>query len=173
MAKGTTRVNGKNGESMWVTDDEICFRTGGKVQKIALGNLSSLAVENNEDARKLVVDTELVPYGAWTEDMPSTKGKSAFLVATSDDRCWVMEMNKSQLPTAQEFVRNVAPEGEDALKRQKVVAGRAIDTPLGGLFTILSILCVFAAILLVFTLNQPLIGLIVAIAGLVMYFLIK
>lgn len=173
MAKGTSRVNGKSGESMWVADDEMCFRTGGKVQKMALGDLTALEINNNEEARELVVNTELVPYGTWTEGMPSSKGKTLCLVAQDDERCWVMEINKSQLPAAQGFVHGVAPmSGLDA-KEEKVVEGRAIDTPLGGLFTILSILCIFLAVFLVFAFNQPLLGLIVAIAALVMHFLIK
>lgn len=174
MAKGTTRVNGKNGESMWVTDDELCFRVGGKVRKIARESLVYLAVDNNEDARKAVTQTELVPYGAWTEEMPSSKGKSAFLVVADDESCWVMEINKSQLDGAQEFVQGVGFESADAKKdREQVVIGRAIDTPLGGLFTILSIACVFVAAFLVFAFEQPALGLVVAVAGLVMHFLIK
>lgn len=173
MAKGATRVNGKGNESMWVSDEDLCFRVGGKVRKIPLDSLVALSLENVEEARALVTKTELVPYGSWTEGMASSKGKSLFVVARDNESLWVMEINKSQLPTAQEFVRGVTPQSAEDAKIEKIVAGRAIDTPLGGVFTILSIVCVFAAVLLVFTLNQPLIGLIVAIAGLVMHFLIK
>ena len=173
MAKGATRVNGKNNESMWVTDEDLCFRVGSKARKIPLSSLAALSLENVEEARKLVTETELVPYGSWTENMPSSNGKTLYVVARDDESLWVMEINKSQLPTAQDFVHDIAPQSEEDAKREKIVAGRVIDTPLGAVFTILSIVCVIAAIFLVFSLEQPLIGLIVAIAGLVMHFLIK
>lgn len=174
MAKGTTRVNGKHGESMWVTDEDLCFRTGGKVRKIALGDLSYLSIDNAEDTRRMVTQTELVPYGAWTDAMPSTKGRSVFLVAQDSQSCFVMETAKSQLPTAQNFVLDNVPDSEDKKDQyDKIVPGRAIDTPLGGVFTILSVLCVIAATFLVFSFEQPVLALIVAIAGLVMHFLIK
>lgn len=172
MAKESVRINGKSNESLWVTEDELCFRTGGKVLKISRPELRYLAIDNAEDARRAVSESDLVPYGAWTEELSSSKGKSVYVVAKDDASCWVMEISKNQLPTAQSFVKGARPETEEE-EDEQVIPGRVIDTPLGGLFTIGSIVCVLLAVFLVFTLDQPLLGLIVAVAAIVMWANVK
>lgn len=171
MAKESVRINGKSNESMWVTDDELCFRTGGKVLKMTRDTLRYLAIDNAEDARAVVSESDLVPYGAWTEGLSSSKGKSVFVVAKDDTSCWVMEISKNQQPTAQSFVKGACPPGEK--KDEVTIPGRVIDTPLGGLFTVGTIVCVFLAVFLVFTFDQPLLGLIAAVAAIVMWANIK
>lgn len=167
MANKTSRVNGKSGESMWTADGELCFRTNNKVQRMPLAEVKTIDVMNVEEARNLVNSTELVPHGVWTDEMKSSAGKTAFLAATNDDSCWVMEINKSQAPNAQTFARTISATGEsEGDQREK----RAIDTPLGGLMVIGEIVCILGAIFALYTLEQPIVAIILMVAALVMFF---
>ena len=167
MANKTSRVNGKNGESMWVADGEICFRTNNNVQRMPAESSASLAILNVEEARELVNTSELVPYGVWTNDMKSSAGKTVFLAATGEESLWVMEISKNQSPNAQGFVRNFAP-GE--VEEKGKLPTRAIDTPLGGVMAIGEIACLIGAVVALYNFEQPIIGLILAIAATVMFF---
>jgi hypothetical protein len=172
-AKGPSRVNGKNGEYMSIEKDQLCFKTGGEVRQMPLESVAGMDIANAEDARNAVTTEDLVPYGAWTAEMPSVGGKSVFVLTRGRSSLWVMEINKSQVPNASSFVSRALPkDGKDDEDRFRI-PNRVINTPLGGLFTIGSIACLFLAIFLVFTWNQPILGLIAAVAAVVMYFNIK
>jgi hypothetical protein len=172
-AKGPSRVNGKNGEYMSIEKDQLCFKTGGEVRQMPLESVAGMDIANAEDARNAVTTEDLVPYGAWTAEMPSVGGKSVFVLTRGRSSLWVMEINKSQVPNASSFVSRALPkDGKDDEDRFRI-PNRVINTPLGGLFTIGSIACLFLAIFLVFTWNQPILGLISAVAAVVMYFNIK
>jgi hypothetical protein len=156
---------------MWADDVELSFRTGNKTLKISRPELKTLVLTNAEDARAALDDSHALPYGSWTEGDRSGGGGYSYLVASNKDVCWVMEITQAQVPSARSFVQHNKPtkdksEGHD-------VPTRAINTPLGALFTVGSIVCVFAAIALVFFFQQPIIGIIVAIAATVMWFNIK
>lgn len=170
--KSATRVNGKNGEYLRLNDDELCFHTRGKVERMPVASLTFLSVTNTEEARDAVNKTDLVPHGAWTEKMPSSGGKSAYLVAKGRVSCWVMEISKAQVPNAQSFVQGIRPSFESD-EDKFLIPNRAINTPLGGVFTIGSILCVFLAIFFVFNLQMPILGIVVAIAAILMFVNVK
>jgi hypothetical protein len=171
MAKNVSRVNGRGGESMWCDGEELSFRTGGRVQRMPVGEIRTIDISNAEDARALVQETELVPYGAWTEEMPTAKGKSDFVVATSDDSCWVMEINKNQSPNALSFVRGIKPVEKPKAEDFKLYA--AIQTPLGAVFAVGSIVCVCLAIYFIFSAQMAIPGIIAAIAAIVMFVRVK
>ena len=171
MANKNSRVNGKGGESMWIADGEFCFRTNNKVQRIPADSVSFIDILNVEEARKLVNSTELVPYGVWTNEMKSSSGKTMFLAATNDECCWVMEIAKSQVPNAGEFVRNFAPAIEE--KERAKVPTRAINTPLGGLLTIGEIVCLLGAVFALYNFQQPIIAIVLSVAAAVMFFFVK
>lgn len=172
-AKGSTRINGRNGEYMSLDGDQICFKTGGEVRKMPLEAVADMEIVNTEDARNAVTTEDLVPYGAWTAEMPSVAGKSVFVVTRGRASLWVMEINKSQVPNASSFVSRVLPSDDGEDENRFRIPNRVINTPLGGLFTIGSIACLFLAIFFVFSWNQPILGLIAAAAAIVMYFNIK
>ena len=171
-AKGARRVIGRNGESMQLDGEDLCFKTANKVERIPLEVLSDISICNTEEAREAVTTEDLVPYGAWTKDMPSVGGKSVFVVARGRASLWVMEINKSQVPNASAFVDNVRPADEDDENKFRI-PNRAINTPLGAVFTIGTIVCVLAAIFLVYTFNQPVWALLAAAAAIAMYINIK
>lgn len=170
MARGAVRVNGRHNESMWVSGEEFCFRSGNSTHKMGMGELKALVISNVEDARAAADEPSLAPCGTWTEGDRSGGGYH-YLIVKSATECWIMEITQAQVSNARSFVQQYKPakdktEGHD-------VPTRVINTPKGALLTVGFIACVFIAILLVFTLEQPLIGLVVAIIGLVMWFNIK
>lgn len=173
MAKGkaASRVNGRNGENMYVEGDELCFKTKGEVCRMPLEVLTSIEIANAEQAREAVKGEDLVPYGAWCEEMPAVGGKSVFVLARGRASLWVMEITKNQVPNASSFVNDINPNSDedDSLR----IPNRVINTPLGGLFTVGSIVCILLAIFCVFSWNQPVIGLILAVAAIIMYLRIK
>lgn len=173
MAKGSAsrRVNGKNGETMWVEEDELCFKTGGFVERMPKEVVTYMSIVNTEDARRCVKESDLILHGAWTKETPSVGGRSAFLVVKGRAHCWVMEITKNQVPNASSFVDGIMPKPDDEDKLR--IPNRVINTPLGGLFTIGSILCVLLAVSLVFTFEQPILGLIAAAAAIAMFVNIK
>ena len=171
MARGAVRVNGRHGESMWVSGEEFCFRSGNSTHKMGTGELRSLVISNAEDARAAADEPKLAPCGSWTEGDRSGSSGCHYLIAKNKSECWVMEITQAQVSNARSFVQQYKPakdksEGHD-------VPTRAINTPKGALLTVGFIVCVFLAIFLVFTFQQPLIGLVVAIIGLIMWFNIK
>lgn len=166
-AKGASRVIGRNGENMWVEDDELCFKTGGSVERMATDVLANMEILNVEEAREAVNTAEKVPHGAWVKNMTSSGGKTMYLVATGRANLWVMEINKSQVPNASAFVSRLVPEDED--KNSLRIPNRVINTPLGGLFTVGSIVCLILAVFAVYNFQQPLIGLALAGASIAMY----
>ena len=173
-AKGSVRVTGRKNESMYIEDEELCFKTANKVQRMPLEGVRDISILNVEEARESVKTEDLVPYGAWTEEMPSTGGNSAFLVVRGRASLWVMEITKSQVPNASKFVNRVKPKPtEEEDERRLWVPNRAINTPLGGLFTIGSIVCVLLAIFMVFSFQQPVLGLLFAGAAIAMFVNIK
>lgn len=171
--RSATRVIGRNGESMWIEDDLLSFRTGGKVETMPAQNIAELAIVDAQTARDAVEKSELTPYGAWTNKLESSNGKTAYLVAKGRVSAWVMEINKNQVPNAYSFVKRIRPQFEEEEKREGYIPGRVINTPLGGLFTIGSIACVFAAVMLVYEFQLPIPAIIVAILGIIMFFNIK
>lgn len=173
MAKGSAskRVNGRNGETMWLEEDELCFKAGGSVERMPKEVVSYMSIVNTEDARSLVKESDLILHGAWTKDMPSVGGKSVFLVVKGRAHCWVMEISKNQVPNASSFVDGIMPKQEDEDRLR--IPNRVINTPLGGLFTIGSIVCVILAIFLVYSFEQPILGLIAAVAAIVMFVNVK
>lgn len=171
MARGVARVNGRNGESMWKDGEELSFRTGGKVRKMGFDRLRTLRITNAEEARTEVCETELVPVGCWTDEMPASKGKFDYLLATSDDECWVMEVAKSQERNAQSFVEGIRPREKATADDYKLYT--AIQTPLGGVFAIGSIVCVLLAIYFVFTLQMSIVGILFGVAAIVMFVNVK
>ena len=171
MAKNVQRVNGRNGESMWVDGEDLSFRTGGKVRHMPLHDVRSIDISNAEDAKALVENTELVPFGFWTEEMPSAKGRADYVMVTSDENCWVMEVSKTQSPNALTFVRGIKPVEKASADDYKLYS--AIQTPLGGVFAIGSIVCVGLAVYLIFTAELAIPGILVAIAGIVMFLKVK
>lgn len=170
--KGSSRVNGKNGENIWLEDDLLRYKTSGSVEHMPVEVVESLYVANTEEAREAVNKTDLVPHGAWTKEMPSTGGKSMFLVVKGRANVWVMEITKSQVPHASSFVDSVKPADKDDENRLRI-PNRAINTPLGALFTVGSIVCIFVAVFAVYTFRQPLIALLAAAAAIAMYINIK
>jgi|GEM_PF-3771907 len=170
--KSSKRVNGRNGETMWVDDEVLSFKTSGTVETMPLESVSFAALVNAEKARELLMTTELVPHGVWTQKMETSNKKTAYVVIQGRVSCWVMEITKNQTPNAYSFVNGVRPQEEEE-KGEGYIPGRVINTPLGALFTILSIVSVFAAYFLVFQFHSPLAGIIVAMAGLIMFFNIK
>lgn len=169
--KGAVRVIGRNGESMQVEGDELCFSTKNMVERMPLEVLSDLYICNTEEAREAVTTEELIPYGVWTKEMPSVGGKSVFLVAKGRVSLWVMEINKSQVPNASSFVDNLNPRKDDDNKLR--IPNRVINTPLGAAFTVGSIACAFLAIFSLYSFGQPILALVFAIAAIVMFFNIK
>ena len=173
-AKDSVRVIGRNGESMYIEDEELCFKTANKVQSMPLEVVRDIGILNAEEARESVRTEDLVPYGKWTGEMPSTGGNTAFLAVRGRASLWVMEINKSQVPNASGFANRVKPKPKDEDDESRLwVPNRAINTPLGALFTIGSILCVLLAIFLVFSFQQPLLGLLAAAAAIIMFIKIK
>lgn len=170
MANNEMRVNGRHGESMWLEGDEVCFKSANTVHRLDKGAITTFDVMNVEDARKAVAEASEVA-GTWTDDMPSTKGKSILLVACSKDLCWVMEATKSQSSNAIGFVREICPVVEDDEPEYKLYA--AIQTPKGALFTVGSIACVFAAFYTLSVLEMPIITLVLAGLGIFMFINIK
>ncbi len=170
--KAYSRVNGRNGENMSLEGDELNFRVANKVERMPKEVVNYISVVNTGDARELVRTCDLVPYGAWTEEMPSTGGKSMFLVVKGRASIWVMEITKSQVPNASSFCEVVMPREKDD-ENKRLIPNRAINTPLGAVFTIGSIVCLILAVFLVFTMEQPLLGLIAAGASIAMYINVK
>ena len=168
MAKKTSRVNGRNGESMWMADGELCFRTNNKVQRMPLTKLDSIAIMNVESARELVGASDYVPYGAWTNEMPSSGGKTLYLTATNNEACWVMEINKSQVPNAQDFVGLIDSSALENLGDD--IPTKAITTPLGGLFVIGEIVCILGAVFVLYVFAQPVIAILLLAAACLMFF---
>lgn len=166
------RINGRNGERIYVEGEDICFKTGGSVEKIPLEVLAGIELTNTEQARAAVNGEDLVPHGAWCEEMPSVGGKSVFVVVRGRASLWVMEINKSQIPNARQFIKDVKPSEEDD-ESKLWVPNRAINTPLGAVFTIGTIVGILLAIFCVFSWNQPLIGLIIAVGVILMFVNIK
>ena len=174
MAKGTAskRVIGRNGEHVLLEGDELSFKTGGGVEHMAVEVVTYAAIVNTEQARELVNTSDLVPHGAWTKEMGSTAGKSVFLVIKGRAHMWVMEITKNQVPNASSFVEGIAPKDEEG-KNPLAIPNRVINTPLGGLFAIGSIVCLILATFLVFSWDQPLLGLLAAAASIFMYIHVK
>lgn len=170
MAKSVARVNGRNGESMWSSDGELHFRTGGKARTMSQGDIQKIDLTNVEEARKLVTDTELVPYGEWTKEMPSPKSKSDYVVVFNSDSCWVMEISRSQATNALNFVKSVQPE---SVKPEEYKLYAAIQTPLGGILTIGTIVCILTAIYFIFSARMAIPGILFAIAAIVMFINVK
>jgi hypothetical protein len=170
--KSSMRVNGRNGESMWVDDELLSFRTGGKVETMPLEGVSLAKLVNVEEARSILSSTELIPHGAWTQKTESSGKKTAYVMIQGRANCWIMEVTDSQRPNAYGFVTSIKPQ-DDEDKGEGYIPGRVINTPLGALFTIGSIACVFGAYFLVFQFELPIPGIIVAMAGLIMFFNIK
>lgn len=171
-AKGSSRVIGRHGETMSVEGEELCFKTGGKTNKMPLEAVASISIENTEGAREAVTTEDLVPYGAWTEEMPSVGGKSVFVVVKGRASLWVMEITKNQVPNASSFVDRVRPQQDDGESKLRI-PNRVINTPLGALFTVGSIVCVILAVFLVYTWQLPILGLVAAVAAILMYINIK
>lgn len=171
--KSATRVNGRNGEVMWVEEDVLSFRTGGAVESMPAQNLTELAIVDAQTARDLVKKTELVPYGAWTKHTEGSNGKTAYLVAKGRVSMWIMEITKSQVPNADSFIKKIRPSFMPEDEKAGYIPGRVINTPLGALFTVGSIACVLGASFLVFEFQQPIAAIIVGIIGLAMFFNIK
>lgn len=173
MAKKVSRrVNGRHGESMSLEGDELSFKTGGKTEHMAKEVVSDISVVNTEEAREIVNTTDMVMHGTWTNEMPTTGGNSMFLAVKGRAHCWVMEITKAQVPNAATFCETVLPREKDDEDRFKI-PNRVINTPLGAVFTVGSIACVILAIFALYTFEQPIITLILAIAAIVMYINIK
>ncbi len=169
MASNDMRVNGRHGEYMWVEENEVCFKSGNAVHRLDKDAIVAFDIRNVEDARKAVMDaTEVV--GSWTDDMPSTNGKSVLLVGCGKDVCWVMEMTKSQRSNAIGFAREICPVVEEE-PEYKLYA--AIQTPKGALFTVGSIACVFGSFYTLSELQMPIVTLILAGLGIFMFINIK
>lgn len=167
MAERMTRVNGKRGESMWSDGTTLFYRAGGETHEVAVDAVDTFAALTLEEAREVVGSTEHRVYGAWTRDMPSSGGKTQALVMTGDGQCWAMEFAKSQLTGAHKFARRIKPKEEEEEEEIKIYP--AIQTPMGGLMAIGSILCVVAASFSVFLFEQPVVGIILAVAAVVMW----
>ncbi|MDO4538408.1 MAG: hypothetical protein Q4B54_09630 [Coriobacteriales bacterium] len=172
MAKKAGRINGRHGEYISLSDEQLTFHSGAKSEKMPIAALMDIYISNPEEARKEVSGSNRYVHGQWTAEMPAVGGKSMFVVVADAKNLWVMEINKNQVPNASSFVADVKPANEDD-KDRKTVPGRAIDTPMGALFTIGSIASVFVAFFLVYQFQQPILAIIVAIAGVLMYFNIK
>ena len=171
MAKNVVRVNGRGGESMWTSDGELSFRTSGKVHTIEDGHLRDLSIVTAEEARKVVEETELVPFGAWTSEMKSSKGKYEYLVARDDQCVWVMEISKNQSPHAYDFIKAVNSSGEIAKKEYKLYA--AIQTPLGGVLAIGTIACIALALYFTYYAQMSVVGILFGVAAIVMFVNVK
>ena len=131
----------------------------------------SLVISNAEDARAAADDPKLVPCGKWTEGDRSEESGCHYLIAKNKSECWVMEIAQAQISNARSFVQRYKPAKDKS--EGHGVPTRASNTPLGALFTIGSIACVLLAIFLVFSFQQPIAGLVVAIIGVVMWVNVK
>lgn len=169
--KESHRVNGRHGEVITLEGDELSFKTGGKSELMAKEVVSYINVVNTEEAREIATTSDMVLHGAWTQEMPATGGNYMFLVAKGRAHCWIMEITKAQVPNAAAFCETVMPreKGENDLS----IPNRVINTPLGGLFTIGSIACTVLAIFCVYSFNQPILALVLAIASIVMFINVK
>ncbi|MDO4808270.1 MAG: hypothetical protein Q4A07_13595 [Coriobacteriales bacterium] len=171
--KSATRVIGRGGETMQLDDDVLNFRTGGSTETMPVQSITELRIVDAQTARDIVQHTELNPYGAWTKKMEGSNGKTAYVVVKGRVSCWVMEITKNQVPNAHAFAKRIRPQFEEEEEREGYIPGRVINTPLGALFTVGSIACVFAAVMLVFQFQLPLAGIVVGLLGTIMWFRIK
>ena len=171
MAKSVSRVNGRNGESMWFEGDTVQFKSGNETHTAAKDDFDRFDILTAEDARKAVKEAREDALGAWAKDMPPTKGKTSFLVGTGKRLCWVMEVTKSQSPNALAFARRICEPAEEDVPEFKLYA--AIQTPKGALFTVGSIGCALAAYFVLGQAQQPIVALILAGLSIFMFVNIK
>ena len=132
MAKGVTRINGRGGETMEVTDGVVSFRSGGATHKMDADKVAVMEVMNAEDARAFVETSPQDTFGLWAYNkMPSSKGKNVYVVARDASERWVMEVTKNQAPNAVHFVRAIVPKTKEE-EEEEIKLYAAIQTPLGA-----------------------------------------
>lgn len=172
MAKNVLRVNGRNGESMWLENDKVFFRSENVTHELEVDDFTRFAILNVEEARA-EVEAIKDPVGVWCDETPSTKGKSLLLTGVGKRHCWVMEVTKSQGPNAIAFAKEICPVETEEKEELQYRLYAAIQTPKGALFTVGSIVCAFAAYYFVGIQEQPVIGLICAGASIFMFVNVK
>lgn len=170
MAKTVARVNGRGGESMWLEDDKVFFKSQNETHEEKAEDFESFDILNVEDARE-VVEGSRDAVGTWTQKMEGSKGKTVLLVGSGRGFCWVMETNKSQSPNAIRFARTVRPSDGDEELEYKLYA--AIQTPRGALFAVGSIACTLGAFYAVSELQSALVALILAGLAIFMFVNVK
>lgn len=174
MGKSVTSVRGKGGERMELSGGQVSFRTGGQTHVMRAGDAVEFEVMNAEDARAFASGTPENVRGLWPYNgMPSAQGKSAYLVARDATQRWVMEISKNQAPNAVKFAFSVLPAQSREEEEEEIKLYAAIQTPLGGVFTIGAIACLIGAYFALGQFRQPLIALLLAGASIFMYIRIK
>ena len=173
MAKQVTRINGKSGEVMEVADGAVSFRTGGTTHRMDADKVAVMEVMNAEDARAFVGESPQDTFGLWAYNkMPSSKGKSVYVVARDTTQRWVMEISKNQAPNAVRFCFSIVPKSKEE-EEEEIKLYAAIQTPLGAVFTVGSIACVLGAYAAVSVFEQPIVALVLAAAAIYMFIKIK
>ena len=112
-------------------------------------------------------------FGLWAYNkMPSSKGKSVYVVARDTTQRWVMEISKNQAPNAVRFCFSIVPKSKEE-EEEEIKLYAAIQTPLGAVFTVGSIACVLGAYAAVSVFEQPIVALVLAAAAIYMFIKIK
>ena len=172
MAKNATRVNGRHGERMWLEDGIVRFKSQNETYEFPIGEFERFDILNVEEARGLVEQSRDLA-GEWTKEQKSPNAKSLLLVGAGRGFCWVMEVTKSQGPTAISFARGICPSGskEEEAREYKLYA--AIQTPRGGLCAVGSIACAFLAYYFVGIAKIAIVGLLCAALSIFLFTRVK
>ena len=171
MAKKVSRVIGRNGESMWMDDDVVHFKSGNVDYEADSSSFDRFVVMNVEDARKVAKKAGDDAVGIWSTKDQSSNGKTSLLVGTGKGILWIMEVTKNQAPNAATFAHAVCPSNEEDEPEYKLYA--AIQTPKGALFTVGSIACAIAAYFVLERAQMPLLVLVLAGLSIFMFVNIK
>jgi len=173
MAKRVSRVNGKGGEVMELEEGKVTFRTAGHTHEIDLDEVALIEVMNGQQAREFVEESPTDVLGQWAYNgMPSSKGKSVYLVCRDTAKRWVMEISKNQGPNAVRFAQTVLPRSKEE-EEEEIKLYAAIQTPMGALCTVGSIACLAGAYFALGTFEQPIIALLLAGASIFLFIKIK
>lgn len=144
MAKNAKRVNGRHGECMWVEDALVRFKTSGETYELPIDEFEGFGIMNVADARARIEASRDV-MGSWTHHQRRSNAKTLILVGYGVDFCCVMEVTKSQGPSALSFARGICPSGTKEEEQEEYKLYAAVQTPRGGMCVIGTIACALLA----------------------------